>query len=166
MAKKKKLTQPEHYIEEPGKPVFHSVSAVESEEEMLRRIGDLLGFLDFAFPGAAEMDFDENDQTIFFVNVNNVLEESVQQLIVPKLRSPWEKEHAIYRAAQQKLRIQFQFRPEMWSRMLPVFFMPIAHGKPESITPTHVGTLLTAIADGTVDGRNYQEWITKNMTDE
>lgn len=137
----------------------------EPLEPKLRRLSDLLGFVDFAFPGAASMLFSDTDPTVFGVELLNVLESSVSELIQPKLQ-PSEILRKEYNSEEKRLRLWFSFDFEQWPQVLPIFFLPTAHGKSDKITPTHASLFLRALAEGEVDGRSYQEWITKNMTDE
>ena len=137
----------------------------ENPEDKIRRIADVLSFLDFAFPGAVTVEFNEKDATEFTVHIENILNESVRQLILPKLWADEEK-RIDYSHREKRFSLAFRFPVAVWPKMLPLFFMPVTHRQPDQISATEVSALLLGIAGSTVDGRNYQEWITQSTTEE
>lgn len=141
----------------------HVIIAEEALEDKLRRIADILGLVDFAFPGSCEMVLEPYSMVdTLTVRVGNVLRRSFDELIYPRLRG---SETQDYEFAGDKLVLKFHFDVEHWPHILPVLFLPVTHERLKEATPSHVGNLLRAIADGNVDGRSYQEWISTNMTD-
>jgi len=135
-------------------------------EEKLRRIAAILELTDFAFPGSCHVQceaFDVCDRLT--IHIGNVLPSSFQELIYPRLRGN-ETLNFEFDAENNFLVLHFDFPTEEWPDIFPILFMTTAHEKVDKITPSNLAALLTAVADGTVDGRSYQEWISTNMTDE
>ena len=95
-----------------GEVEYVETSMIEQEEpeKMIRRIADLMSFVDFAFPGTASIEFPEDEPLEIKLRVENILSDSVESLLMPKMRGI-EKNRLLNDDEEKWAEMTFRFPP-------------------------------------------------------